>query len=256
MRQTSARPVAAAFSSIHKTDRRSRTLTGALHDASPGRPNYQPTARKTRTHSLENDNVRSPIAPANVSGCQQKPKSPPKEQAPHVEIIPRSEVAEVVPLVMGMYIAGHGRMRDGETVLKLTRQSNSIDEPPFLAWVPEHSLQYLDSDAVYEYWEDLPGGRDYQLGYVAKWNANIAAGRDKQEGIRWEIFRISECRVRNREMELLVHWQGYREQESSWIPERDLKRQAPKTVAFFWEQQNDPTAVVSKQWTQSSLSIT
>ncbi|KAK1566087.1 chromo domain-containing protein [Colletotrichum navitas] len=183
-----------------------------------------------------------------------KPKSPHKDQAPKVEIVPSTRVSEEIPLVVGMYIAGHGRMRDGETVLKLTRQSNNLDDEPFVAWVPEHTLQYLDADAVYEYWEDLPGGRDYQLGYVEKWNANIAAGLNKQHGITWEIFKISECRVRNREMEMLVHWQGYREEESSWIAERELKQQAPQMVSFFWEQQNDPTAVVSKQWTQTSLS--
>ncbi|EFQ36355.1 chromo domain-containing protein [Colletotrichum graminicola] len=183
-----------------------------------------------------------------------KPKSSHKEQAPRVEIVPSSQVSDVIPLVVGMYIAGHGRMRDGETVLKLTRQSNNLDDEPFVAWVPEHTLQYLDADAVYEYWEDLPGGRDHQLGYVQKWNANIAAGLNKQHGIPWEIFKINECRIRNREMEMLVHWQGYREEESSWIAERDLKQQAPQMVSFFWEQQNDPTAVVSKQWTQTSLS--
>ncbi|KAK2036524.1 hypothetical protein LZ31DRAFT_483532, partial [Colletotrichum somersetense] len=83
---------------------------------------------------------------------------------------------------------------------------------------------------------------------------NIAAGRDKQYGINWEIFRIIKCRVRNGSVEMLVHWQGYREDEATWIAERDLKQQAPKTVAFFWEQQNDPTAVVAKQRTQTSPS--
>ncbi|KAK2029675.1 chromo domain-containing protein [Colletotrichum zoysiae] len=183
-----------------------------------------------------------------------KPKSPRKELAPKVDIIPTSQVKDEIPLVVGMYIAGHGRMRDGETVLKLTRQSNNLDEEPFVAWVPEHTLQYLDAEAVYEYWEDLTGGRDFQLGYAHQWNENIAAGRDKQYGINWEIFRIIECRVRNGSMEMLVHWQGYREDEATWIAERDLKQQAPKTVAFFWEQQNDPTAVVAKQRAQISLS--
>ncbi|KDN69911.1 putative chromo domain-containing protein [Colletotrichum sublineola] len=241
MNGTNAR---SAFFRIHG---QSRTLAGALQDASPEHPISVTPPQQIRIPTA----AMKPKSPKHKSP---KPRSPYREPAPKVQVIHPSQVSKEIPLVVGMYIDGHGRMPDGETVLKLTRQSSNLEEAPFLAWVPEHTLQYLDAEAVYEYWEELSGGRDYQLGFVHKWNANIAAGRNKQEGIKWEIFKISESRIRNREIELLVHWQGYREAESTWIAEQDLKRQAPKAVSYFWEVQNDPTAVVSKQWTQTSLS--
>ncbi|KAK2037432.1 chromo domain-containing protein [Colletotrichum somersetense] len=113
-----------------------------------------------------------------------------------------------------MVITGHARLNDGETVLKLTLTE--------------------DAGAVYHYWESLPGGRDYQLGYMHQWAANRRLGCDDQHSVKWEIFRVLDFRVRKAETELLVHWQGYREEESIWVPERDLDQQSPEAVTFFW----------------------
>ncbi|KZL63302.1 chromo domain-containing protein [Colletotrichum incanum] len=186
-----------------------------------------------------------------------EPHPPITEPAPKVQLVRRSLVSDEIPLVLGMSIADHGRLHDGETVLKLTRQgnnSNIYNDEPFMVWVPEHALQDLDAEAVYEYWENLPGGRDYQLGYMHKWAANLRSGRDEQHNVKWEIFKIRDCRLRGGEMDMLVHWQGYREEESSWIAERDLAQQAPEAVAFFWKQHNDPTRVEPKKKIQGSLS--
>ncbi|KAK1956020.1 hypothetical protein LY78DRAFT_674678 [Colletotrichum sublineola] len=161
------------------------------------------------------------------------------EPAPKVPLVRRALVSEVLPRFRGMVIAGHARLHDGETVLKLMMVDEKVEEDEeraFLAWVPEHTLQANDADAVYEYWEGLPGGRDYQLGYMHQWAENRRLGRDEQHNVEWEIFRILNFRVRKGQVELLVHWQGYREEESSWVLERDLDQQSPEAVTFFWKQ--------------------
>ncbi|EFQ36352.1 chromo domain-containing protein [Colletotrichum graminicola M1.001] len=151
-----------------------------------------------------------------------------------------------------MVISGHARLNDGETVLKLTLGNDKVDndERAFLAWVPEHTLQAKDPEAVYQYWESLPGGRDYQLGYVHQWAANRRLGRHEQHNVKWEIFRVSKFRVRKRETELLVHWQGYREEESSWVLERDIDQQSPEAVTSFWKEHIKSAKVAPRKRTR------
>ncbi|KAK1978960.1 chromo domain-containing protein [Colletotrichum cereale] len=148
-----------------------------------------------------------------------------------------------------MVIAGHARLHDGETDMKLAIGNDNVDsdERAFIAWVPEHTLQAEDAGAVYQYWESLPGGRDYQLGYMHQWATNRRLGRDEQHDVKWEIFRVLDFRVHRGEMELLVHWQGYRKEESSWVLERDLDQQSPEAVTFFWKQHSKSAKVAPGQ---------
>ncbi|KAK2054517.1 hypothetical protein LY76DRAFT_638361 [Colletotrichum caudatum] len=92
-------------------------------------------------------------------------------------------------------ITGHARLNNGGTVLKLTlvNDKGEDDERASLAWVPEPTLQTEDAGAVNHYWESLPGGRDYQLGYMHQWAANRRLGRDEQHSVKWEIFRVLDC---------------------------------------------------------------
>ncbi|KAK2029679.1 chromo domain-containing protein [Colletotrichum zoysiae] len=172
-----------------------------------------------------------------------------KEPAPKVPFVRRAFVSEELPDFPGMVITGHARLNDGETVLKLTlvNEWGEDDERSFLAWVPEHTLQTEDAGAVYHYWESLPGGRDYQLGYMHQWAANRRLGRDDQHNVKWEIFRVLDFRVRKSETELLVHWQGYREEESSWVSEWDLDQQSPEAVTFFWKHHMKSDQVLSRE---------
>ncbi|KAK1994691.1 hypothetical protein LX36DRAFT_672973 [Colletotrichum falcatum] len=161
-----------------------------------------------------------------------------REPAPKVPLVRRALVSEELPGFPGLVVTGHARIHDGETVLKLTLGDGEArdNEKALVAWVPEHTLQIEDAEAIYRYWESLPGGRDYQLGYMHQWAANRRLGRDEQHNVKWEIFRVLDFRVRKGHTELLVHWQGYREDESSWVLERDLDQQSPEAVTFFWKQ--------------------